>query len=64
VTDSLALHPSVPVHTPTTSKEATMHRFENLKHGLAAALISLTVALVALALPLAALADGGGPLGS
>lgn len=41
-----------------------MHRFENLKHGLAAALISLTVALVALALPLAALADGGGPLGS
>ena len=40
-----------------------MHRFANLKPGLAAALISLTVALVALALPLVALAGDGHPGG-
>jgi len=44
-------------------REATMHRFANLKHGLATALISLTVALVALALPLTALAGNGSPGG-
>jgi hypothetical protein len=38
-----------------------MHRIANLRHGLAAALISLTVALVVLAQPLAALAGNGGP---
>jgi hypothetical protein len=38
-----------------------MHRFANVKHGLVAALISLTVALVALAQPLTALAGDGSP---
>jgi hypothetical protein len=40
-----------------------MHRFANVKHGLVAALISLTVALVALAQPVTALAGNGTPGG-
>ena len=40
-----------------------MHRISKLSHGLVAALISLTVVLVVLAQPLAALAGGGSPGG-
>jgi hypothetical protein len=40
-----------------------MHRIATLRHGLVAALISLTVALVSLAEPLAALAGSGSPGG-
>jgi hypothetical protein len=40
-----------------------MHRIANVKHGLVAALISLTVALVALAQPVTALAGNGSPGG-
>jgi hypothetical protein len=38
-----------------------MYRFANMKHGLVAALIALTVALVALAQPVTALAGDGSP---
>jgi hypothetical protein len=60
----LALPPSVPDdHQHASGRRETMSRIPRPSHGLVAAAVALLTALAAAALPLAALADGGPPLG-